>query len=127
MRRLGLLVAIVGLCFPTPNAQDQDTDGPEDALSESTEDSRSTFGCHAVQRWSYVLDLPMGRARDHRVTLGFVFGNDADLPPKHPGNRRRLESRKVSTTRLGLRLEFARFTVYATFAWARPAVRDASP
>ena len=69
----------------------------------------------------------MGRARDHRVTLGFVFGNDADLPPKHPGNRRRLESRKVSTTRLGLRLEFARFTVYATFAWARPAVRDASP
>lgn len=122
MRRLPVLVGIVGLCFLTPNAQHQDTDGPEEALRESTEASRSMLAYRSDRGWSGALDIPMGTARDHRLTLGFVFGNDPDLPPEHPGNRPGLESRTASTTRIGLRLEFAWGSVCATLAWARPAV-----
>ena len=122
-----MLVAIVGLCFLTPNAQHQDTDRPEEALSESTEDSRSTLACYANQGWSGALDIPMGMARDHRLTLGFVFGNDADLPLEHPGNRLGLERRTASTARIGLHLEFAWGRMYAIFAWARPAVSPEGP
>ena len=130
MRRIALLVAfVVGLCFPSPNAQnrDQDTGRPEDMLNASTGHSRATFSYHTHEGWSSVLELPMGTARDYRFTVGFEFASDADLPREHPANRLHLESHTVSTTRLGLRLVFARHTVYATLAWAPPAVRGASP
>ena len=114
---LAVLVAIVGISFPVANAQE--TDPPERALVESAEVSRSTFVSHANHGWSRVLDIPMGRGRDNRLTLGLVFGSDDDLPEKYLGNRLYLKSRRVATGRVGLRLEFAHVTVYATFAWPR--------
>jgi len=122
MRRLVLLVAIVGLCVPTPTTQAQDTDEPEGARRDSPEDSRSTFAYHTDQSWSGVLDIPMGRARDHRLTVAVAFANDADLLPGKPATRLRFERRMGSTRRLVLHLGFARLTVSATLVWPRPAV-----
>ena len=68
--------------------------------------SRSKFVYHSDLGWSGVLDIPMG-GRDHRMTLGFVGGNDDDLLEEYSGYRVRLESGKVATERLGLSLEFA--------------------
>jgi hypothetical protein len=66
--------------------------------------SKSKFVYHSKQGWSGVLDIPMGGSR-HRVTLGMVFDNDDDLIEEYSGIGFRIESRKVSTDRLGLSLE----------------------
>jgi hypothetical protein len=71
--------------------------------------SRSKFVYHEDQKFSGVLDIPMGN-RDHRVGFTAVFGNKDDLIEEYKGFRVRLESRKLATERVGASIEFSRFT-----------------
>lgn len=69
--------------------------------------SRGKLVYHADQKWSGVLDVPIG-GRHHRATVGFVFSNADDLIEDYSGFRVRLESRKLVTERLGAAIEVAR-------------------
>jgi hypothetical protein len=69
--------------------------------------SRSKVVYHSTLGWSGALDIPMGN-RDHRVMVGFAFGNDDDLLEEYSGYGFRIESRKVGTERLGASLEVAK-------------------
>lgn len=64
---------------------------------------------HRRQGWSGVFDIPFGTRRN-RVTLGLVRGNNDDRVEEYSGYSFRVESREVATRRLGLSLEFGRYT-----------------
>ena len=71
--------------------------------------SRSKFVFHDEQKFSGVLDVPMG-SRNHRVGVVGVFTNRDDLVEEYSGFRLRLESRRLATERVGAAIEFSRFT-----------------
>jgi hypothetical protein len=64
---------------------------------------------HRRQGWSGVFDIPVG-LRHNRFTLGLVRGNADDRVEEYSGYSLRVETREVGTRRLGLSLEFARYT-----------------
>lgn len=64
---------------------------------------------HRRQGWSGAFDIPFGLKRN-RVTLGLVKGNNDDRVEEYSGYSLRIESRDVATRRLGLSLEFSRYT-----------------
>lgn len=64
---------------------------------------------HRRQGWSGVFDIPFG-VRNNRFTLGLIRGNDDDRVEEYSGYSLRVESREVATRRLGLSLEFVRYT-----------------
>lgn len=64
---------------------------------------------HRRQGWSGAFDIPFGLKRN-RVTLGLAKGNNDDRVEEYSGYSLRIESRDVATRRLGLSLEFARYT-----------------
>jgi hypothetical protein len=70
--------------------------------------SKSKIVYHSRQGWSGALDIPMGGASNHRVTLGLVFGDNDDLIEEYSGYGLRFESRRIATDRLGLSVEVLR-------------------
>jgi hypothetical protein len=72
--------------------------------------SRAKIVYHEDQGWSGVFDLRATGFGSHLFAVGFAAGNNDDLIEEYSGYWLRAENRKAGTRRLGMSLEFSKFS-----------------
>lgn len=73
--------------------------------------SRSKIVFHQNQKWSAVLDVPLGDRRgDYLASLELARGNNDDLVEEYSGIGFRFQNRNAGTERLGIRFDVSRYT-----------------